>query len=119
MYRYNHLNYIATFNGNKHELQSKIKHKNTAFFIDGSFLTNTSTSEENSFLRAKATIEHRFEKSWLGAFINLETNSRKIVILKITSIQVTGIRNLKPILVLEIQQKYLPRLVLIIEIMIV
>jgi hypothetical protein len=77
LYRYNHLNYIATFNGNKHELQSKIKHKNTAFFIDGSFLTNTSTSEENSFLRAKATIEHRFEKSWLGAFINLETNSRK------------------------------------------
>ena len=77
LYRYNHLNYIATFNGNKHELQSKIKHKNTAFLIDGSFLTNTSTTEENSFLRAKATIEHRFEKSWLGAFINLETNSRK------------------------------------------
>jgi hypothetical protein len=77
LYRYNHLNYIATFNGNKHELQSKIKHKNTAFFIDGSFLTNTSTTEENSFLRAKATIEHRFKKSWLGAFINLETNSRK------------------------------------------
>ena len=77
LYRYNHLNYIATFNGNKHELQSKIRHKNTTFFIDGSFLTNTSTIEDNSFLRAKATIENHFKKSWLGAFTNLETNSRK------------------------------------------
>ena len=77
LYRYNHLNYMATFNGNKHEIQSKIRHKNTAFFIDGSFLTNTSTIEDNSFLRAKATIEHRFKNSWLGAFTNLETNSRK------------------------------------------
>ena len=77
LYRYNHLNYIATFNGNKHELQSKIRHKNTTFFIDGSFLTNTSTIEDNSFLRAKATIGHHFKKSWLGAFTNLETNSRK------------------------------------------
>ena len=77
LYRYNHLNYVATFNGNKHELQSKIRHKNTTFFIDGSFLTNTSTIEDNSFLRAKATIEHHFKKSWLGTFTNLETNSRK------------------------------------------
>ena len=77
LYRYNHLNYIATFNGNKHELQSKIRHKNTTFFIDGSFLTNTSTIEDNSFLRAKATIGHHFKKSWVGAFTNLETNSRK------------------------------------------
>ena len=77
LYRYNHLNYVATFNGNKHELQSKIRHKNTTFFIDGSFLTNTSAIEDNSFLRAKATIERHFKKSWLGAFTNLETNSRK------------------------------------------
>jgi hypothetical protein len=77
LYRYNHLNYTDTYNGNKHELQSKIAFKNTTFFIDGSFLTNTSTLEDNSFLRAKATIEHRFKKSWLGAFTNLETNSRK------------------------------------------
>ncbi|MFB1039993.1 MAG: hypothetical protein QMC35_05990, partial [Polaribacter sp.] len=77
LYRYNHLNYATTFYGNKHELQSKIRHKNTTFFIDGSFLTNTSTVEDNSFLRAKATIEHHFKKSWVGAFTNLETNSRK------------------------------------------
>lgn len=79
LYRFNHLNYLDTYNGNKHELQSKMKLNNTAFFIDGSFLTNTSTLEDNTFLRAKATIEHSFKKSWLGAFTNLETNSRKSV----------------------------------------
>ena len=77
LYKYNHLSYQDTYNGNKHELQSKIKRNNTSISIDGSFLTNTSTLEDNSFLRAKATIEHAFNKSWLGAFTNLETNSRK------------------------------------------
>ncbi|MFT4802344.1 MAG: hypothetical protein ACI93N_002122, partial [Flavobacteriaceae bacterium] len=77
LYRYNHLSYQDTYNGNKHELQSKIKRNNTTISIDGSFLTNTSTLEDNSFLRAKATAERTFNKSWLGAFTNLETNSRK------------------------------------------
>ncbi|WP_157812213.1 hypothetical protein [Polaribacter sp. ALD11] len=77
LYRYNHLSYLDIYTGNKHELQSKIKLNNTTFFIDGSFLTNTSTIEDNTFLRAKATAEHSFNKSWLGAFTNLETNSRK------------------------------------------
>jgi hypothetical protein len=77
LYRYNHLNYQNIYKGNKHELQSKIKRNNTAIFIDGSFLTNSSTLEDNSFLRAKATLEHTFNKSWIGAFINLETNSRR------------------------------------------
>ncbi|QNM85479.1 hypothetical protein H9W90_15025 [Polaribacter pectinis] len=77
LYRYNNLNYIDNFNGNKHELQSKIKLSNTTFFVDGSFLGNTSTQEDNSFFKAKAKAEHSFTKNWLGAFINLETNARK------------------------------------------
>ncbi|TMM30059.1 hypothetical protein FDT66_09360 [Polaribacter aestuariivivens] len=76
-YRYNHLSYIDIYNGNKHELQSKMSFNKTSFFIDGSFLANTSTIENNSFLRAKATILHRFNKSWLGGFTNIETNSRR------------------------------------------
>ncbi|WP_298763311.1 hypothetical protein [uncultured Polaribacter sp.] len=77
LYSYNHLNYADTYNGNKHELNAKIQLKNTAIFADASFLTNTSTLEDNTFLVAKATVEHQFKKSWLGAFTNLETNSRK------------------------------------------
>lgn len=77
LYRYNNLSYLNTFNGSKHELQSKMKLNKTSFFIDGSFLTNTSTIEDNSFFRAKAKAEQNFNKKWLGAFINFETNSRK------------------------------------------
>ncbi|QXP63328.1 hypothetical protein [Polaribacter sp. HaHaR_3_91] len=77
LYRYNNLTYKDIFSGNKHELQSKIKLKNTSFYVNGSFLKNTSTTEDNSFFTAKAKAEHDFNKKWLGAFINFETNSRK------------------------------------------
>ncbi|QTD36858.1 hypothetical protein JL193_12070 [Polaribacter batillariae] len=76
-YRYNNLNYANLYNGNKHQLKSKMSFNKTSFFVDGSFLTNTSTLENNSFLRAKARVEHYFSKSWVGGFTNLETNSRK------------------------------------------
>ncbi len=77
LYRFNNLTYKDVFSGNKHELQSKMNFKNTSFFVDGSFLENTSTTEDNSFFVAKARAEQDFNKKWLGAFINFETNSRK------------------------------------------
>ncbi|SDR66434.1 hypothetical protein SAMN05216503_0161 [Polaribacter sp. KT25b] len=77
LYRFNNLNYTDVFNGNKHELTSKLKFNNTSFFVDGSFLENTSTLEDNTFFRAKATVNQSLKKSWIGAFINFETNSRK------------------------------------------
>jgi hypothetical protein len=77
LYRYNHLTYTDIFNGNKHELSSKITLKNTSFSANGSLLNNTSSIEDNSFFRAKAKIEHSFTKTWVGSFINFETNDRK------------------------------------------
>ncbi len=76
-YRFNRLNYSNVFNGIKHEIKSKLKIKNTSFFVNGSLLENTSTLEDNSFFRAKAKAEHSLKKSWFGTFINFETNSRK------------------------------------------
>ena len=77
LYRFNNLTYTNIFKGNKHELSSKIKLKNTSFSVDGSLLNNTSSLEDNSFFRAKAKIEHRFTKTWIGSFINFENNDRK------------------------------------------
>ncbi|WP_339658845.1 hypothetical protein [uncultured Polaribacter sp.] len=77
LYRFNNLNYTDVFNGNKHELTSKIQLNNTSFFVDGSFLENTSTLENNSFFRARAKAEQRLKNAWIGTFINFETNSRK------------------------------------------
>jgi hypothetical protein len=78
-YRFNNLNYTDTFNGIKHEFHSSINLDKTTFFADASFLENTSTLEDNSFLVAKARAEHSLNTSWFGAFINFETNSRKNV----------------------------------------
>lgn len=76
-YRYNNLSYDNSFKGNKHEVQSNIHLYRTSFFADASLLKNNSSLENNSFLRAKARVEHQFSKSWVGAFTNLEDNTRK------------------------------------------
>ena len=76
-YRFNHLSYTDIFSGKKHELSSKISWKKTLFSLNSSFLNNTSTLEDNSFFRAKATVEHNFNKKWVGSFINYESNRRK------------------------------------------
>ena len=77
LYKYSHLSYPDVYNGNKHELNTKLQFNNTFFFAKTSFLQNTSTLEDNTFLVANARAEQRFIKSWLGAFTNIENNSRK------------------------------------------
>lgn len=76
-YRYSNLNYPKVYNGNKHEFNSKLQINNTSFFAKTSFLDNISTLEDNTFLIAIAKAEHSFKKSWVGAFTNIENNSRK------------------------------------------
>ena len=77
LYKYENLQYTSAFKGNKNEIQAQFNVKNTTFSGKGSFLTNTSTLEDNSFYVAKAQLEHRFQKSWIGSFVNFENNSRK------------------------------------------
>jgi hypothetical protein len=77
LYRFNNLNYRDVFKGTKHEVQAKIQLNKTAIFVDGSLLANTSTEEDNSFFRAQVKAEQSFNKNWLGAFTNFETNTRK------------------------------------------
>lgn len=79
MYRFNNLSYDNSFRGTKHELQSKLIAKKTSFFANGSYLSNSSNIEDNFFLRARAKVEHQLKKSWFGALVNIETNSRKNV----------------------------------------
>lgn len=76
-YRFNFLSFSDSFTGNKHELESKMSFGKTSFYVNSSFLNNTSNIEKNNFLRAVAGAEHRFSKSWVGGFINVETNDRK------------------------------------------
>ncbi|WP_405608690.1 hypothetical protein [Polaribacter sp. Asnod1-A03] len=77
LYRFNNLTYKDIFSGSKHELQTKMRLNNTSFYANGSILENTSTTENNSFVTAKAKVEQDLHKKWLGVFVNLETNNRK------------------------------------------
>ena len=76
-YQFNNLTYDNSFKGTKHELKSKINANKTSFFLDGSFLSNTSNVEDNSFFRARAKAEHSLKKSWFGGILNFETNLRE------------------------------------------
>ena len=76
-YRFNNLSYRDSYKGNKHEISSKMKLDDTSFFVNASQLNNTSAIEDNSFFVAKAKIEYSYEKTWLGAFVNFETNDRR------------------------------------------
>ena len=76
-YSFNNLTYNNGFKGSKHRLKSRIKSNKTTFSVDGSYLFNSSPIEDNFFLRARAKAEYSLKKSWLGSFVNIETNSRK------------------------------------------
>ncbi|WP_442265005.1 hypothetical protein ACSIGC_11715 [Tenacibaculum sp. ZS6-P6] len=73
-YRFNHLNFSESFNGNKHEIQSKINREKLSFQIKSSLLSNTSNTEKDNFFRLYAKGIYSLGKSWLGGFIGAETN---------------------------------------------
>ncbi len=76
-YRFNHLSFADSFKGNKHELFSKLKSESTLFQLQTSLLNNSSEMEEDSFFRIQTNGEKHFKKTWIGGFINAETNEIK------------------------------------------
>ncbi len=73
-YSFQQLQFSNNFQGNKHLLNSKMQLGNTLLYSNGSFLTNDSELQNNTFSRIKGGIEHRFSKSWFGSFLHLESN---------------------------------------------
>ncbi|CAL2079663.1 conserved hypothetical protein [Tenacibaculum sp. 190524A05c] len=73
-YGFNHLNFSESFNGNKHEIQSRLSNKSSVFNLKGSMLQNTSTIEKDEFFRLYSNYEKRFKKTWIGGLVNFETN---------------------------------------------
>lgn len=79
LYNYSNLSYDNGFRGNRHTLKTKLVEGNISFFANASLLNNISSIEDNSFFRAKARTNYQLKNSWIGAFIDFETNSRKNV----------------------------------------
>jgi hypothetical protein len=74
VYGFNLINYSDNYNGIRHDFNSQTKIKNTKLSSFVSLLNSVSTIEKKNFLKGKGKIEHSFSNSWIGGFINLETN---------------------------------------------
>lgn len=77
-YSFQQLQFSDNFTGNKHLINSKMHLGKTSFYTNSSFLSNDSEIQDNTFLRLKGGIEHHFSKSWIGGFVNIESNDGKI-----------------------------------------
>ena len=73
-YSLTQLQFSDNYTGNKHAIDVKFQLDKTSIYTQGSYLSNNSELQENSFFRLKGGIEHRFSKAWIGGFINTETN---------------------------------------------
>ncbi|WP_408048445.1 hypothetical protein [Tenacibaculum halocynthiae] len=76
-YGFHHLKFSNNFSGSKHTLQSKVKFDSTSVWVNGSWLKNSTNTRKDNFFRWQSKVEHSFEKSWLGGFVNFETNEKK------------------------------------------
>ena len=77
LYDVHFMKYSTNYNGVKHGFKSNTQLKNTVLSTNISFLKNTTSIENNQFLRVKGKIEHSFNKVWIGGFIDTESNKKK------------------------------------------
>lgn len=79
LYRFDNLDFSKNFKGNKHNLAVHLALGKTKINANGSLLSSTSTTNKTQFSRGYATVNHYFNKSWIGAKIHVEDNVRKDV----------------------------------------
>ena len=82
VYGFNLVNFSENYNGIKHDFKSVTQLKKTKISSFVSLLNSSSSIEDNRFLKGKGKIEHSFSTSWLGGFINTESNKREFKITK-------------------------------------
>ena len=86
-YGINHMNYGSNYNGVKHDFNSATRLKKTVIKTNMSLLKNTSSLEKNSFTRIQARIEHALKNTWIGGYIDTETNKKQLK----TTLELTNI----------------------------
>jgi len=76
-YTFDQLNFSDNFSGNKHNILANLKLKNTRIKANGSFLNNNAAINKTQFSRWYSSVNHHFNKSWIGVKLNSENNKRK------------------------------------------
>jgi len=76
-YQLNQLNFSDNFNGNKHNFLTDVIFGKSKIHINSSFLNSNSNTHVTKFSRISSFVNHHFNKSWVGAKLNMENNERK------------------------------------------
>jgi len=76
-YKFEHLNYSESFNGNRHNLLANLTLNRWNIFSISSFLSNNSSSSTSTFSRSHNRAVYNFKKQWVGAKISFEDNEQR------------------------------------------
>ncbi|WP_117883579.1 hypothetical protein [Aureibaculum luteum] len=77
MYEFNWLNFSENYSGTKHNFLSDLKFNKTKIDVKSSYLNNDSDLTQTEFFRGYVDVKQHFNKSWIGARLNSESNERK------------------------------------------
>ena len=76
-YKFEHLNYSESFNGNRHNLFANLNLDQWTVFSQSSFLSNNSSSSASTFSRSFNRVTYGFDKQWVGARVAFEDNEQR------------------------------------------
>ena len=77
-YKFEHLNYSENFNGNRHNILANLRLKQFNIYTLSSYLSNTSSASESTFLRSFNRIVYHFNKQWVGTKLAMEDNEQRL-----------------------------------------
>ncbi len=75
-YQFEHLNYSANFNGNRHVVQTNLSLNKFNMRSNTSILNANSNINTSSFLRSYNQLKYNYNKGWLGTRISIEDNEQ-------------------------------------------
>ncbi len=77
-YKFEHLNYSENFNGNRHNLMANLRLKQFNIYTMSSYLSNSSSASQSTFLRSFNRIVYHFNKQWVGTKLAMEDNEQRL-----------------------------------------
>jgi len=77
-YKFEHLNFSENFNGNRHNLLANLKLKQFNIYSTSSYLSNSSSASQSTFLRSFNRVVFNFKKQWIGTKLAMEDNEQRL-----------------------------------------
>ena len=76
-YKFEHLNYIENFNGNRHHAFASLQFGKWQMFTNSSILNSESAISESTFFRSFNRLTYNFDTQWLGTKLAGEDNEQR------------------------------------------